>query len=343
MLKSHSHLRLRDPETAYGIISAFPVHAAYPLGDRDALDKLFGEDHLAWEKMGQAAQSLVTRNQQASNTGGPPLFRINGCWEYKRKQIVDRGFILFGHSSNSLQDFMNSYDQPYILKTEAETETVSVFSDRGNNAGSVSIGDLQDPREILERIYSRLRAGTVFGNYTLSSFTESLPGSSLDVIFDFLRHIRQNGGTSPGCIDSVTLNDDRVRQELALLDRLRFKETVTTNRPTLPGLFKLLTYQPEPKPLIDASEARDHLREHVRVRGTVTEIETNRRGDFILRFGVPKEAFKVVIPASCALSKDHDWISGLKNRRMIAVGLISFYALESAMRVSEKEQVSLEG
>jgi hypothetical protein len=33
----------------------------------------------------------------------------------------------------------------------------------------------------------------------------------------------------------------------------------------------------------------------------------------------------------------------LKNQRMIAVGLISFYALESAMRVSEKEQVSLEG
>ncbi|HXM28156.1 MAG TPA: hypothetical protein VN957_19180 [Chthoniobacterales bacterium] len=40
-------------------MSAFSVHAAYPLDDRDALDKLFREDHLAWEKMGKAAQSLV--------------------------------------------------------------------------------------------------------------------------------------------------------------------------------------------------------------------------------------------------------------------------------------------
>ena len=100
-------------------------------------------------------------------------------------------------------------------------------------------------------------------------------------------------------------------------------------------------YQPQPKPLIDAPEAGDHLREQVRVRGTVSGIETNRRGDVILRFGLPKEAFKVVIPASCDLSKDHDWISSLKNRSMMVVGLISFYALESAMRVLEKEQVSL--
>jgi hypothetical protein len=289
VLKSHSHLRLRDPGTAYGIISAFPVHATYPLDDRDALDKLFREDHLAWQEMSKAAQSLVTRNQQALNTVVPPLFRINGCWEYKGKQIVDRGFILFGQS-NSLQDFMNSYDRPYILKTETETETVSMFSDRGNKADSVFIGNLEDPREILERIYSRLRAGTEFGNYTLTSVTESLPGSSIEIIFDFLRHISQNGGTSPGCIDSIAINDEWVRQELALLDRLRFKETVTTNRPTLPGVFKVLTYRPAPKPLIDVSEAGDHFREHVRVRGTVTGIETNRQGDVILRFRSPKRS-----------------------------------------------------
>lgn len=211
VLKSHSRLTLRDPGTAYGIISAFSVRCTYPLDDRDALDKLFREDHVAWETMAQAAQSLVTRNRQASNSVGPPLFRINGCWEYKSKQIVDRGFILFGQS-NSLKDFLNSYDRPYILKTETETETVSV--DRGNDTGSVFVGDLEDPREILERIYSHLRAGTVFGNYTLTSVTESLPGSSIDIIFDFLRHIRQNGGVSPDCIDSVTINDDRTRQEL---------------------------------------------------------------------------------------------------------------------------------
>jgi len=96
MLKSHSHLRLRDPGTAYGIISAFSVHVSYPLGD-----------HLARERMVKAAQSLVTKNQQASNIVGPPLFRINGCWEYKGKQIVDRGFILFGHS-NSLRPAIHS-------------------------------------------------------------------------------------------------------------------------------------------------------------------------------------------------------------------------------------------
>jgi hypothetical protein len=194
MLKSHSHLRLRDPGTAYGTISTFSVHATYLLGYRDALDKLFREDHLAWEKMGRAAQSLVTRNQQASNTVGPPLFRINGCWEYKGKQIVDRGFILFGQS-NSLPDFMKSYNRPYILKTETETETVSVFSNRGNNADSVFIGDLEDPRLILERIYGRLRAGTVFGNYTLSSVTESLPGSSIRArrALDFLHALVERG------------------------------------------------------------------------------------------------------------------------------------------------------
>jgi len=213
--------------------------------------------------MGKAAQSLVTRNEEVSNTAGPPLFRINGCWEYKGKQIVDRGFILFGHS-NSLKDFMNRYDRPYILKTETKTETVSVFSARGRSTDSVFVGDLEDPHAILERIYSRLRAGTVFGTYTLSSVTESLPGSSIDIIFDFLRHIRQNGGASPDYIDPVTIHDDRTRQELALLDRLRLEETVTTNRLTIPGLFKVLPYRPEPKPLIDASEAGEHLKEHVR-------------------------------------------------------------------------------
>ena len=146
--KSHSRPRLRDPGIAYGIIPAFSVQATHPLDDRDALDQLFREYHLAWEKMGKAAQSLVTRNEQASNTAGPPLFRINGCWGSKGKQIVDRGFILFGHS-NSLQDFMNRCDRPYILKTEPETETVSVFSDRGNNGGSVFVEDLGDPHEIL--------------------------------------------------------------------------------------------------------------------------------------------------------------------------------------------------
>ena len=44
----------------------------------------------------------------------------------------------------------------------------------------------------------------------------------------------------------------------------------------------LLTYQPKPLPLIDASEARNHLRGHLQVKETLTEIESNRRCDLIL-------------------------------------------------------------
>ena len=59
-------------------------------------------------------------------------------WEYKSERIVNRGFILFGHS-NSLNDFMHSYNRPYILKTETETETVSPgMTDRRVSQGVTS-------------------------------------------------------------------------------------------------------------------------------------------------------------------------------------------------------------
>jgi hypothetical protein len=45
----------------------------------------------------------------------------------------------------------------------------------------------------------------------------------------------------------------------------------------------------------------------------------------ILRFGSAEEVFKAVIPASCDLSKEEEWISSLKNRTLTASGLISFY------------------
>ena len=96
-----------------------------------------------------------------------------------------------------------------------------------------------------------------------------------------------------------------------------------------------------PPQLIDASEACNHLRKHLRVRGTVTDIEVNRRGDVILRFGSPHKVFKAIIPASCVLSKEKEWINSLKNRTLTISGLISFYAQAPAMRILEKSQIAL--
>jgi hypothetical protein len=48
-----------------------------------------------------------------------------------------------------------------------------------------------------------------------------------------------------------------------------------------------------------------------------------------------------VIPASCVLSKEQEWIDSLKNRKLIVCGLMSFYAQAPAMRILEKDQVTL--
>src|SRR5260370_23797728 len=96
-----------------------------------------------------------------------------------------------------------------------------------------------------------------------------------------------------------------------------------------------------PPTLIDASEACNHLRKHLRVRGTVTEIGANRRGDVILRFGSAQADFKGVIPASCILSKEEEWIKSLENRTLTVSGLISFYGQAPAMRILETNQVTL--
>jgi hypothetical protein len=93
--------------------------------------------------------------------------------------------------------------------------------------------------------------------------------------------------------------------------------------------------------LIDASDACNHFREHLRVRGTVTEIGANRWGDVILRFGSTQEAFKAVIPASCVRSKEKGWINSLKNRTLTVSALISFYAQAPAIRILEKSQIAL--
>jgi hypothetical protein len=73
----------------------------------------------------------------------------------------------------------------------------------------------------------------------------------------------------------------------------------------------------------------------------VTEIGANHRGDVILRFGSAQADFKGVIPASCVLSKEQEWIDSLKNRKLSVSGLISFYAQAPAMRILERDQVTL--
>jgi hypothetical protein len=336
---------LSDPGIAYGIISGFPVHDNYPVEDREKLDKLFREDYFAWEAMSRAAISrFATNRSNAEAPVGPNPFshyRVNGWWEYKGRRIVDNGFILFG-SSDALHDFMKGYNRPYILKIEAPTESVSLFSDQGTEVDSVYVGDLEDSREIISRIYSFLRPGAIFGSYTVAEFAGSFSHSWIDVLGNFVRHIRQNGEAAPACQDSIVINDERGRREIKLLDHPSLKNCAGTNRPTFGSVLGLIMAGPTPPPqLIDASKACNHLRKHLRVRGTVTEIGANRRGDVVLRFGSGQADFKAVIPASCVLSKEQEWIDSLKNRELTVSGLISFYAQAPAMRILEKDQVTL--
>src|SRR5260370_36500144 len=102
----------------------------------------------------------------------------------------------------------------------------------------------------------------------------------------FSNHIRQNGEVTPIWRDSIVINDERARREIKLLDHPRLKAHAATNRPTFGSVLGLIMVGPTPPlPLIHASEACDHLRKHLLIRGRVTEIGANRRGDAILRFG----------------------------------------------------------
>jgi hypothetical protein len=314
-MNSFRQPKLCDPGVALGVISGFPVHGNYPVEDREKLDKFFREDYFAWEAMSKAAISrFATNRSNAEAPVGPSPFshyRVNGWWEWRR--IVDNGFILFG-SSDALHDFMKGHNLPYILKTETQRETVSLFSDQGSEVDSVYVGDLEDSCEIISRVYSFLRPGAIFGTYTVAEFAGSFSHSWIDVLGNFVRHIRQNGEVTPAWQDSIVINDERARREIKLLDHPRLKDCAMTNRPTFGSVLGLIMAGPKPPPqLIDASETCNHLRKHLRVRGTVTEIAVNRRGDVVLRFGSRQADFKAVIPASCVLSKEQEWIDSLKN------------------------------
>lgn len=153
---------LCDPEVAYGIISGFPVHDSYPIDNRDELDKLFREDYYAWEAMSQAAgrDGIVPVSADPQPTVERCVYGIDGSWEYKGRQIIDRGFILSGGSPSSLRDFIGSYRRPYVLKSEGQIETVSLFSDQNGSETSIYVGDLDTWVDVLRRVYSHLRADT---------------------------------------------------------------------------------------------------------------------------------------------------------------------------------------
>jgi hypothetical protein len=308
------------------------------------LDEIFREDYFAWKAMSWAAISrCATNRSDAEAPIGPTPFsnyRVNGWWEYKGRRIIDNGFILFG-SGDAVHDFMKGYNRPYILRTETQTETVSLFSDQSSEADTVYVGDLEDWREIISRVYSFLRPGAIFGSYTVAEFASSFSHSWIDVLRNFVRHVRQNGELGPIQGDSIVINDERAWGEIRLLGHPSLKDSATTNRPTAGAILNLLMYRPKPLPLIEASEARHHLREHLQVRGKVSEIGANRRGDVILRFGSPPEAFKAIVPARCDLSKEQGWIASLNYRTLTVSGLMSFYAQEPAMRILVKDQVKL--
>src|ERR1700736_4394725 len=159
-------------------------------------------------------------------------------------------------TSDALHDFMKGHNRPYILKTETQTETVSLFSNQGSDVDSAYVGDLGDSREIISRVYSFLRPGAIFGTYTVAEFAGSFSHSWIDVLGNFVRHIRQNGEAAPIWQDSIVINDERARREIKLLDHPRLKDRATTNRPTFRNVLGLIRAGPTPPPpLIEASES----------------------------------------------------------------------------------------
>ena len=61
---------------------------------------------------------------------------------------------------------MESYRRPYVLKSEGQIETVSLFSSQNGAKTSIYVGDLDTWSNVLGRVYSHLRADTIFEKYT---------------------------------------------------------------------------------------------------------------------------------------------------------------------------------
>jgi hypothetical protein len=87
------------------------------------------------------------------NQSPRPFLALPGKWLVGIQRQANRryGFVLFG-SSGALDDFMSGYNRPYVLKTELQTKTVSLSSERDSKANTIFVGDLEAWREIISRV-----------------------------------------------------------------------------------------------------------------------------------------------------------------------------------------------
>jgi hypothetical protein len=196
--------------------------------------------------------------------------------------------------------------------------------------------------EILIRIYQHLKPSTTFEDCVLEEAGHQMPNTGLDILHDFIRNVRQNGRVTLEVNEQITLNTERSRREIKLLNHPAFRVPKDSSRPSLAHVLRMITADPIPEaPLISDSEAAQFLRQKVQVQGVVTQSTVNRRGDVLLIFGtdLPNNTFTGCIPVSSGLTNDEAWIRGLTGKTIRIVGRVEFYSLKPAIRITDKGQV----
>jgi hypothetical protein len=247
----------RDPNIAYGIISGFSVRDNYPIADREQLDRIFKDDF---------DQCRAISNDALSSPGVSQVC-LDVFWKYERAHIFDRGFVILGNSG-VLKEFMQRYRAPYALKIEGESDFVSVFGESSDEPERLYIGDLTAWDEILIRIYTHLKPSTIFEDCVLKEAGHQMPNTGLDILHDFIRNIRQNGRVTLEVNEQITLNTERSRHEIELLNHPAFRVPKDSSRPSLAHVLQIVTAEPIADPLvISDSEAAQYLRQKVQVQG----------------------------------------------------------------------------
>jgi hypothetical protein len=321
----------REPKIAYGIISGSAVRNAYPVEDRERLERIFKEDFDRSRAIGNDASSCAGVSQAC----------VDVFWKYDGVHIFDRGFLLIGNRA-VLQQFMERYRAPYALKNEGESDFVSVFTGNSEESISLYIGDLTAWNEIIIRIYEQLKPLALFEDCILMEAGHQMANSGLDILHDFIRNMRQNGRVTLEKNEQITLNTDRSRREIALLDHPVLQAPKHTSRPSFAHVLQMVTAEPVLDPLvISDTDAAQHLRKTVQIQGVVTESKVNRRGDVLLIFGaaMPNNTFTGCIPTSSGLTNDETWIQSLIGKTIRILGKIEFYSLKPTIRITKKHQV----
>src|SRR6202022_4917450 len=89
-----------------------------------------------------------------------------------------------------------------------------------------------------------------------------MPNTGLDILHDFIRNIRQNGRVTLEENEQITLNTERSRREIELLNHPAFRVPKDSSRPSLAHLMGIVTAEPIPDPaIISDSEAAQYLRQ----------------------------------------------------------------------------------